>query len=475
MCHDAATASNFAVKQTQAANSVVLPRPPLHFVAAPISDRKILQISNLITVLALIASPLWVTQLFFSSDHGALTDFILVPVIVLVNLGMVLWVTSRDRALRQFMIMGLVLKIAAAGAFLWVVYGWYGGAADVSYYYAHGVQYAQMFREGSFTLPEGALGTTMTSVITALFMAVLGDSLAPSALAFAMLAYWGQYLMYRSFCIAYPRSHRMLAALLIFGLPSLQFWSASLGKDVLCLFFIAVTLYGLALVHHRLAPSAYILAGVGFVGVALIRPHVAALIAISAVVPYVASRSRTGISGFALRLASIPLVLAGTYYLYSATKNFVEMSDLSQAEVVMERVGRSNEGQGSTFGSESSPLARMATAPFLPFRPFPWEVHNLLSGAACAEGLALLIFCWRKRRTLYRRLREWRSDGFSGLLLIYVVAFSVVFSGAMTNFGLLARERCMMLPAFLMLFLSHAPAFKRTDPRLRSLSFARMS
>ncbi len=95
----------------------------------------------------------------------------------------------------------------------------------------------------------------------------------------------------------------------------------------------------------------------------------------------------------------------------------------------------------------------MALAPFLLIRPFPFEVHNFQSAFASIEGLCLLVIFVRRRKVLYRTLLGIRSNAFSMFLALYTIEFTIIYAAATTNFGLLNRQRVMLLPFALMLFL----------------------
>jgi hypothetical protein len=194
----------------------------------------------------------------------------------------------------------------------------------------------------------------------------------------------------------------------------------------------------------------------GAAGMLMIRPHIAAMLAMAAVVPFVFGRTRGGVSGAAIKIAVIPVLIAGAIYVLNGAKDFVELKDVSDTSAVMQRVATSNvvASQGSTFGANQSVAARVAFAPFLPFRPFPWEAHSLLSDVAAIEGLVLLVFAVRRARRLRALASSWRAVPMIGFLAVYCIVFMVAFAGAMTNFGLMARERVMMLPMFLLLLLS---------------------
>ena len=446
--------------------------------AAKYREARLLAIVNLLLVAAVVISPLWVSALFFAgTGMGGASDFILVPVIFLVNMAAIIAVSGHDGFQRQVMLMGLLLKFAAVGAYMTVAFEYYGGAADVSKYHTGAYLLALQFAQGNLQLPAPITGSNFVIVLGSAFYSAFGTSFPSLSVAFASCAYWGVYLLYRSFRISFPHGDHRLAGLVLFATPSLVFWNAALGKDALAALFVSMIVYGFALTADRTSFRAYALMFGGAAGMLMIRPHIAAMLAMAALVPFAFGRVRGGFSGMALKMAMIPVLIAGGMYVYNGAKDFVELKDVSQVTTVMQRVARGNvaANQGSTFAANQSVARRALYAPFLPFRPFPWEAHSLLSFLAATEAVVLLGFTVRHLRQLLSLLRHWRHEPFVGFLAGYCAIFMVVFAGAMTNFGLLVRERVMMLPMFLLLLIADARVLRQTVGLGRTRAAARVT
>ena len=116
-----------------------------------------------------------------------------------------------------------------------------------------------------------------------------------------------------------------------------------------------------------------------------VRPHMAGILAIAFIFPHVFGANRTGMSGLALKVVGIPALVALTWLFVSRAATYVEMRDFSEGKAAVMQVARSNSGVGgSTYGG--SLTSRMALAPFLLVRPFPFEVHNLQAAFASIRG-----------------------------------------------------------------------------------------
>lgn len=226
-----------------------------------------------------------------------------------------------------------------------------------------------------------------------------------------------------------------------------------------------IATYGFARVSHRVGFQGYVLLATGLVVIMAVRPHMAAIMAVAFIFPYLFAANRTGISGLALKVVGIPAFVALTWLFVLRAEAYVEMSDFSGGTSAVMQVAKDNwDAGGSTYGGSLG--SRMALAPFLLIRPFPFEVHSFQAALASLEGLGLLIMFVRRRRVLYRTLTRIRSNPLAMFLALYTIEFTIIYAAATTNFGLLNRQRVMLIPFTLMLFLGDS----RSDPQAASLS-----
>jgi hypothetical protein len=169
--------------------------------------------------------------------------------------------------------------------------------------------------------------------------------------------------------------------------------------------------------------------------------------------PYVVGRSRAGNTRKVTKIILIPVLLGATYFLvtqariflYSKTSSNETASAFQEANIV---TSKSQIG-GSAFNQGKSFSVRIAESPFMMFRPFPWEIHNSLALASAAESFCLILFCLVRRREIWSTLQHWR-DPYVGFLLVYSIIFSIAFGASISNFGILARQRIMMMPLIFM-------------------------
>jgi hypothetical protein len=405
-------------------------------------------------LLGLITFPFWVWALFFSYDYHVAIDYVIVLIVAGAGLVFTLYVTRFDATLREIMLSGLLLKFAAGSTYIYFVYRVYNANADLPSYHSHGYLLAFDYTTlGRWPVLDPLVGTNFVKFSVAMLYLLFGPSLPGAASIYLTIAFIGQYLLYRAFCIAYPMGDRRTAALFMFLLPSILYWPSSLGKDCQSLLAIGMVTYGLAILSRKGGLQGYVHIALGLLLIFLVRPHMAGILAITCAFPYIFGKTRTGLVGGILKLVAAPLLLAMTYMLAQQGAEFVDMSS-SGTLSTLDKIGANNATGGSAFNTSTSVPMRIAMSPFIMFRPFPWEAHNLQSLLASVEGLFLLIFAWKQRHWFVAALRRIRTDPFAAYVASYGLIFSVLFAGAMTNFGLLARQRVMMLPVTLMLFIA---------------------
>jgi hypothetical protein len=414
---------------------------------------------NLAAVLLLVTAPFWLFELFGVYDERIATSLFasasIVALIMSFNYVLVMHCTRRHPSLRRLMSVGLLAKLAATGLYITMVVRVYSYSADMTHYYytAQGMANSY-FQTGMLTVPSPLFGTDFPPFIAQCVFVVTGISLPVAMVIFASVSFWGAYFLYRAFCIGFPDATRFdMLATLAFLLPSCVFWTASLSKDAIVMLGAGVATYGFARVHHRVGLQGYVLLVTGLGIIMSVRPHMSGIVALAFIFPHVFGANRTGMSGLALKVVGIPALVVLTWLFVSRAATYVEMRDFSEGKAAVMQIARSNAAMGaSTYGGSLG--SRMVLAPFLLVRPFPFEVHNVQAALASLEGLFVLGLFVRRRKVLYRTLGRIRSNPFAMFLALYTIEFTIIYAAATTNFGLLNRQRVMLLPFTLMLFLS---------------------
>jgi hypothetical protein len=243
----------------------------------------------------------------------------------------------------------------------------------------------------------------------------------------------------------------------IFFWPSLHFWTVAIGKDSLAFLGIALFFWAFRRWEKR---------GVGLLAalllMAMIRPHMAALLLGSALVGYWAqalvSRSWSRRHSFLLLVALLSLPLLLWLLLPQVDVFSFSISSVKESlEAMQHRFANTNHGLDLRVLSIPE---RYFT--FL-FRPMPGDSTHILGYGLMAQNILLLVLSlWALVKVFPSRLRP--ASSFSWALMIYFVAGTFIFSQALSNLGLIEREKMMfLLPWAYFLTCSLAYNFPKVD------------
>ncbi|MFB3814151.1 MAG: hypothetical protein ACE14L_08565 [Terriglobales bacterium] len=400
----------------------------------------------------LFSAPAWVYFLYNSADYPIGLGFVFVPVIAAGTVVLCQQLTRGEHPWgRKLLVSAVAAKLAAAGAYTFVMFNVYHGAGDAALYYSFGSNWA-----ASFATPDGTraltpfYSTNFVIMLTGALVHLLGNSLVTLIAFYALVAFWGEYFLYRAFRIGMPEGDACDFGLLAFLLPSAVFWSATVGKEALIVFGVGLCIYGYARAALRADPRGYVLTALGLAVSFLVRPHVAAMLGLALTASVCLSSNRRGLWGLLNKFVGVPLLLAATYFVATEARTFLNASDFQQGVENLGYIQRNSAVGGSVFDVNQGLTFRVLMSPFLMFRPFPWEVTNIPMALASLEGVALAVLCFRRRRSLLYALANWRSPLIL-FVLVYSLVYMVVFSAATSNFGVLTRQRVMVSPVALML------------------------
>ena len=381
---------------------------------------------------------------------------IVVPIVVAINAVIIWRVHQRSTEPWLVTILGVAFAAKLVGTFAryLVAYAVYDGTADAQRYNLYAASHYGLWRQGLVVWEwGGAQGTQYMELITTAIYTVIGPSPLAGFVVYASFAFWGQFLLYRAFRIAVPNGDGRRYALLVLLLPSLLYWPSSIGKEAWLLLFVGVTALGAAKLFSRHRGALLFLA-VGAAGTMLVRPHVAVLLFAGLVVAQLFRPSGDVSTDILRKLGGIAVLAAAAYVLTTQSATFLGIDDFNWQALSETMEFRSeNTIQG---GSEFSPVpltsifglpAMLAT---LLFRPFPWEAGSVQLLAQSLEGFFLLVLTVRAWPRLRRLPRLMRHNPYVVFCVVYSLAFMWAFAG-LGNFGILARQRVLMLPLFLVL------------------------
>jgi hypothetical protein len=400
--------------------------------------------------------------LFYSVDGDLGLSMVVVPFVVILAVIYILFAPGSDSFLSTVMLVSLAAKLLSA--WIYTTLEAYK-LADVHLYFDTAQQIVGTSTSFGQLFVQPVWGTNLIVSIAACVFAVIGPSLAGAVVLFTMVSFCGQLLFYRAFVLAFPTADRRMGALLLFLCPSIVFWTSTLGKDALMLLAIGLVAYGVA---RRFDLRGWASVLVGLSAASLIRPHIGAVLAISLFATFLLADVSFTRRIIGLKYLLFPVFLATCIGIVSYSRVSLQLNTLEDAENMSEHSYTYNRIGGSAFGEGESVEVRLAQAPLLMFRPFPWEANNATAALACGESLLLLLFVLRRRAGLVRLMLRARSVPLVVFSVCFFAILSIVLSISISNFGLLARQRVMLLPLVLMLLVTAKPmaARRRADLRL---------
>lgn len=376
---------------------------------------------------------------------------------------------SEGRWFLRLAVLALFVRIGASLFRLYWAFGVKGGA-DAALYFRTGQRVATDLRQLDFQGVLGLMapGTDFMQAVSGFAMAIIGPTLPGAYLFFALAAFLGALFYYKAFRVAFPQGNHKLYAALIFLYPSWVYWPSSLGKDSYMALMIGLSAYGVALAVCRRKLAGWLLVGAGLAGAAMVRPHVAALLAVSMAFPlalYPPFRDRH--IAMLARVASIAIALAMAWLVVDRAAQFLKLEStsleagLERYEELQERAARG--GSSFTPPDITNPLeAPLAVATVL-FRPFPWEAPNLAALVLSLEGVMFAsVLAWRLG-SIKKAVFQLFSSPYLIFVLVYIVLFIPVFT-TMGNFSLLGRQRLQLLPFVFMLVAYEGQRRKAESP-----------
>ena len=345
----------------------------------------------------------------------------------------------------------------AAGAFARYYANQYiFGLGDAYGYYLAGSAISEEFRNLVFGGPAFQLfvpdltGTRFIRLLTALPYVVTGPTHPGGYVIFSFMSFWGLYLFYRAFCIAVPDGLRRRYAVLVFLLPSVVFWPSSIGKEAWLTTMLGIGAYGLArlLTQQRYA---YILLLVSLAGAGIVRPHVGALLGAAAGAAFVLRRS-TGQGATTKKVLGLLLLALVGAIVLSQVRSFFDIESAFDVQEVFDETARRSSQGGSQF--ETVQPTSISGLPWAAvtvlFRPFLIEAGSAGALVTALEGTVLLaLFVWNLPR-LARLPGLMISRPYVAFAAVYTLMFVFSFS-AISNFGILARQRTQVFPIVIVL------------------------
>jgi hypothetical protein len=323
-----------------------------------------------------------------------------------------------------------LLALHFVASYYYYTYSFSSVADSYSYYY-----YASSMRSGQ----SFGLSTALVANIVLLLKRNFAASYLECFFFFQSFGFAGIMIMARVFTEIEERvgAPERRGYLVLLFLPSVNFWTAAIGKDAPLFFAISLSVWAMLKLRKRFVQFCIALAVM-----VLFRAHIA-LMAASALAG--AAFFGSGIS-VGRKAGLLALALTGAWFATGAVQSTLGV-DATSFSSVSSFLDKQNGIYATVAGTTSlggAPLYVRAFSLF--FRPFFFDANGIMGVVASAENVgvaAAMLYClirWRDIAHLARRV----------LFIRYVLLFAafILFSLMLVyyNVGLGLRQRVMAFP-----------------------------
>lgn len=235
-------------------------------------------------------------------------------------------------------------------------------------------------------------------------------------------------------------------AYLICFLPSLSFWSASIGKDSLAFFGCSLLIYSSIKIEKR-----FIFLILGFLLILLVRPHIATVIVLSLSGSAVFSR-KFKISYRLIFLACSVIGIVTLLPFALSLSGVGESFNVVELQDYIERRQTLNQEGGSSLDISSMSLIEQMYS-YL-YRPLPFEAHSITALIASIDNTVLLILTFLTFRVFIRKKTSYLLSGTTNVafLSLYSIGVWLILCTTTANLGIAMRQKWMFAP--ILIFIS---------------------
>jgi hypothetical protein len=417
-----------------------------------------------LTLIAVYVSALLI--LMESTPYDIWGGLLIAPVLVVFTVPALRQQAMRegDPKLAKLLYWGLALKLSGAVARYVLGFVIYDNKGDAFKYHLDAIPLGQGWASGHVDLGT-ALETPESFItsVTAIGQVVVRPSVLASFLLFSWLAFWGLFWFYRAFQLAVPEGRARTYAKLLFFLPSLLFWPSSIGKEAWMLFTLGLVSLGVAHLLTGERARGIVPLGIGLLGAAAVRPHFAGIAAIAIAGAFVIKKPSRSLGQLApvVKLVTLAGVVLVAAFFLQRTEDFLARSGLpvdgglTSVAGVRDALGQASvqtEQGGSEFHAPglTTPGGAILSVGTVLFRPLPFEASDPQILMAALEATFLLVLVCVRFRWLVAAVRSIRREPYVAYLIAFLIGGVLVLS-SVANFGILARQRTLLLPALLIL------------------------
>jgi len=294
--------------------------------------------------------------------------------------------------------------------------------------------------------------TGFVRTFSSLFSKYLGFNLVSCFFIFNLIGSLGQILYYKNIqpFIKKIKSNFKYLVLLSVWLPTMHFWTSSIGKDSLIYFLINLSIYCLYNLKKR-----YLLLLPSLIFIALIRPYIGITLFLSIAIAVFFRLKLPKNFKLILRLLTI---ISFIFFFYLGTKflNLDIVLNISNLDLVFDTIeyhrGATEIGGSSIDMNSLNPPLRLFT---YMFRPLFFDANNIFGIVSSIDNLILIsIFSYPILRLIFlSKLKKLELKPFNLFLLLYSSLTWFFLASTTSNLGIALRHKLMFLPALIIVIL----------------------
>lgn len=401
-----------------------------------------------------------------SGLHSGRVESLIVAVLLFVAtqpLARRLSVRERDPRLYRIVMISVALHLIAAPTQIYVVNHYYHGITDFTRYVNQGAILAPRFRTFNFSLAgtnQKFLGAGSISVFTGVVMAIVGTNKLAAFLVFGWLAFVGTLGFYRAFAITFPEADHHRYALMIFFLPSLIFWTAGASKEAVMYLSIGTASDGAARILAR-QPRGVLLMVLGVAVGIYVRPQ--ELLLLLAVVSAASFFRPRGARRGSMRMVRFVAMAGAEAVLLVFVVAFTQKLAKQGTPVFsLNTIAANNAGEASSIAYHAGPAGYPHDLYAVLFAPMIFHTHGAGQRVAALENTVIILLILTSLRRIRCLPRAAMMRPYVMVAFLDLAGFCYAFA-ALSNLGLIDRERVLVLP-FLLVLLA-IPVTKKGRPK----------
>jgi len=309
------------------------------------------------------------------------------------------------------------------------------------------------------------------------------------ALFFAVMGFAGTWALFYTFYKLFPKLKKQIAIVVLF-IPSVIFWGSGILKDTLtfsALGFLVYCIYSIFFAKKRtlfifllLIGNIWLLITLKIYIILCFLPA-ASLWIFTSVTDKIKSRGLKPILKFGLILISVPIAWLLVSEVSEVDSRYAVENLGETAQITAEWITYSSGESGSAYSlgdmTDFSLIGILSKIPLAInvtlFRPYVWEVKNIVMLFAALESLVVLLFTMQVilKTGFFPFIKIINTNSIALFLAVFSLTFAFAVGFSTYNFGSLVRYKIPCIPFYLLLLIIVKEFHHRSKLKKKMLAF----